>query len=397
MSSSNRPMATKDRLSFQTIHGISTRSTLKFSNTHTQLTEIFLQHAQQSQYFSGGAGLVKKGVTHNGKVYAVKIYGRSIGQESEVTRARLSEYYGASLLQAETAVNANRLLQREAFHLIRDKKIYFISPWIDGTAIADECLDMDTHFLNLPFEKRYKMAIQLIEQVYVLHKANYIHGDLKPSNVMYDKKGDVFLIDLDSVRNPNVLGSYPCSLDFLDYKTFFSARVRNVSSKQDLRSDVYALGIVLLMMLPELGKVVIPKSSRLCKQVSNSLASTIPAAHQSEAEQLRQSIKSMLNETPDLRPSLDNVLQLLKKISDSEIKPDHCSSSTSVVPAMLDLKTINVKETKQAHTNPIVSQALATPTSVPAMGNPRLFSTKAKTPAEEKAFYQVATEACRIS
>ena len=65
--------------------------------------------------------------------------------------------------------------------------------------LAMELVDgptIDQWSRNEPLEVVAERALQLVDVVHELHEAGYIHGDIKPSNVLVDDQGQLRLIDL---------------------------------------------------------------------------------------------------------------------------------------------------------------------------------------------------------
>lgn len=79
----------------------------------------------------------------------------------------------------------------------------------------------------------------------VLHKRNIVHRDIKPENIMITKEGRVVLIDLNAARK----------ISNADKDTVILGTVGYASPEQfgitqsDTRTDIYALGILLNVML----------------------------------------------------------------------------------------------------------------------------------------------------
>lgn len=98
-----------------------------------------------------------------------------------------------------------------------------------------------------PVEPSYakKITLQICEGLYALHRAGLVHRDIKPENVML--RGDqAVLIDFDASReicpdqdtDTHILGTVG-----------YAAPEQFGFSQTDPRSDIYALGVLLNMML----------------------------------------------------------------------------------------------------------------------------------------------------
>jgi serine/threonine protein kinase len=320
------------------IKDVETRSQITLTDDKNRTVKLHLQHNPYKEYPVGAVGLVKQAINpETGEKFAVKIFSRIQQFDKEEERNAIERNYKRDLVYAQSAVNANRLLERNAFYAEREieekekdttyQKLYLFTPWIDGRALDyDGQGRMDDEFLKLPFEKRYAMAVKLLEQVNQLHSKNHIHGDIKIQNVMWTLADDIYLVDLDTVRVPGTPGDYSYDPDYIDdanFKNYGNRRVtrKAITDSQDWRSDVYAAGITLVAMLPELGSFFTPNvyignryhpKSRVQKSVHEQIqASKIPAHYHERAEALRKELGTMLNEKPNERHETHQILAAL--------------------------------------------------------------------------------------
>ncbi|MBQ8026960.1 MAG: serine/threonine protein kinase [Clostridia bacterium] len=79
-----------------------------------------------------------------------------------------------------------------------------------------------------------------------LHSLNIIHRDIKPENVMVDSDGEVKLIDFDAAR---IYKAYQPQDTLFIGTAGFAAPEQYGISQSDPRSDIFALGIMMNVML----------------------------------------------------------------------------------------------------------------------------------------------------
>ena len=116
-----------------------------------------------------------------------------------------------------------------------------IEEYIDGISIGD-LLEGDL----FTEEGVRKIGRQVCEGLEVLHKNRIIHRDIKPENVMLTKDGVIKIIDYNASReydesdttDTRVLGT-----------TGFAAPEQYGIAQSDRRTDIYALGVMLNVML----------------------------------------------------------------------------------------------------------------------------------------------------
>lgn len=116
-----------------------------------------------------------------------------------------------------------------------------LEEFIDGITVADV---MQTGMY------RYRGAKQILLEVCnalrVLHNRGIIHRDIKPENVMVDKTGRVVLIDFNASRKE----SAPAGKDTVIMGTVGYASPEQLGiSQTDARTDIYAAGVLLNVML----------------------------------------------------------------------------------------------------------------------------------------------------
>jgi serine/threonine protein kinase/tetratricopeptide (TPR) repeat protein len=96
---------------------------------------------------------------------------------------------------------------------------------------------------RLPVDRAMSIARQLCEGLAAAHEAGVVHRDLKPSNVMVDRAGRVYLLDFGLARSIETaqltqVGAVVGTVDYF-------APEQAMGEPADLRSDIYALGLIL--------------------------------------------------------------------------------------------------------------------------------------------------------
>ena len=154
---------------------------------------------------------------------------------------------------------AVRLMQREALvgqsvshpHLIpilfasvQQPPRFVVMPWLEGATLQQR-IDAGKRF-DLP--QVLWIARQTTEALAALHQAGWMHGDVKPSNIMLSREGHATLLDLGFARRSNETGS---AVDRCVLGTFHYIAPEFLTStlRADIRSDIYSLGAVLFHIL----------------------------------------------------------------------------------------------------------------------------------------------------
>ena len=120
---------------------------------------------------------------------------------------------------------------------------YLVTEWVEG-----ESLEQLVRLGALPPDKVAELGAAIADALHSVHQQEAIHLDLKPANVIIKRGGGVVLVDFGFAHHAR----YP---DLLAEETRFSAgSAPYISPEQilgrrdDPRSDVFALGVVLYEM-----------------------------------------------------------------------------------------------------------------------------------------------------
>ncbi len=118
-----------------------------------------------------------------------------------------------------------------------DGQTFFTMEYVDGEDLAS----LLRRIGRLPQDKAIEMARQLCAGLAAAHAKGVLHRDLKPANIMLDGRGQVVITDFglagvaDDIRGAEVRSGTPA----------YMAPEQLSGKEVTLRSDIYALGLVL--------------------------------------------------------------------------------------------------------------------------------------------------------
>lgn len=125
---------------------------------------------------------------------------------------------------------------------------YFVMEFIHGQSLRER-LD---HEHKLELHTAIEYASQILNALSYAHGQNVIHRDLKPGNIMIDQRGRCFLIDFSigvSIKHSPGLTRATALGEQLGTTAYMSPEQIDDSSSVDVRTDLFAMGVVLIEML----------------------------------------------------------------------------------------------------------------------------------------------------
>lgn len=125
---------------------------------------------------------------------------------------------------------------------------------------------------------------QVCDALSVLHSKGIIHRDIKPENIMITKHGEIKLIDFNAskqykeeeVKDTKILGT-----------TGFAAPEQYGISQSDARTDIYAMGVLINVMLTGEHPSKVMCGGRMRKIVSKAV-SINPSDRYQSSEELKE-------------------------------------------------------------------------------------------------------------
>lgn len=208
-------------------------------NPNESQIEFSIEHKPDKHYPTGTfAQKVKKAIQGN-KTYAVKVY-----------KDCNDEHYLAQL--AMRAAHCYRQLGRTGYAFRHNHKQYLVTDWMPGTSFQKVTQES---VLSISIQKRVEMAIALLKELNILHQQGLIHNDIKPGNVIINIEScRLNFIDLDSVRYTNErLPEKQCPIHtnlFLPTRKMLYGINRHLKFNE--HSDIYAMGLTLIHLFPEI-------------------------------------------------------------------------------------------------------------------------------------------------
>ena len=193
----------------------------------------------------------------------------------------------------------------------------------------------------IPLPKVINIMDQILSAVALAHKHNVIHRDLKPQNILMDKKGNIKIVDfgIAIALNQSTMTQTNTAMGSVHYMSPEQAR-GSMATKQ---SDIYSLGIILYKLLtgtvPFTGENAVAVALKHFQEKTPSLRAKNPSIPQAlenvvfkaTAKDPRDRYKTVLDMKEDLDTCLDP-----KRKDEPVYKPQHdpAADETIVIPPL---------------------------------------------------------------
>lgn len=125
---------------------------------------------------------------------------------------------------------------------------YIVMPWMAGGSLEQRLADVLIADDPFPFDEAMLVLGALASALDVVHELGILHGDIKPSNILFDAEGQPYLSDFGMVKLAEA-SLVPGSSVLLGPPAYISPEQALGKEELDGRSDVYMLGILLFEML----------------------------------------------------------------------------------------------------------------------------------------------------
>jgi serine/threonine protein kinase len=211
---------------------------------------------------AGGMGQVFKAEHRRmHRIVAVKVLARSRMKDASSAARFEREVTVAAKLNHPNIVTAFDADYVNGFHL-------FVMEYVDGSDLWATVKKTGP----LPIEQAVECILQAARGLEAAHAAGILHRDVKPSNLILDKKGTVKVVDLGlAYLNVEAESDQQASLTedgtVLGTADFMSPEQALDSRTADARSDIYGLGCTLYYLLT--GQLIYPAETRMQKALAH--------------------------------------------------------------------------------------------------------------------------------
>src|SRR5579871_1521096 len=188
-----------------------------------------------------------------------------------------------------------------------DRQFFIVMGYYDGMTLAEK-LDRGV----MPLREALDLAIQIARGLGAAHARNIVHRDIKPSNVIITPDNVAKIVDFGLAR---VVASASATQSISLTGTLpYMAPEQILGEPVDQRSDVWALGVVLVQMLTGSHPFVRPNTAAMTFAILNQAPSALDAV----PEAVQPLIYRTLSKRPEHRQA--NASELLADLEEARAK-----------------------------------------------------------------------------
>jgi len=130
---------------------------------------------------------------------------------------------------------------------LQDFNSYVVMEYVPGPTLKDRLRELNARRERMPIAEIRRIFDALFDALRYAHHAGIVHRDLKPNNVILTDNGRVVLTDFGLAK---LVGSsvHTASMAMIGTPAYMAPEQAK-SGTVDLRSDIYALGVILFELL----------------------------------------------------------------------------------------------------------------------------------------------------
>jgi len=168
---------------------------------------------------------------------AVKICRTTKFSCQEATRVFLNEAATVVKLKHPAIVPVHHLDRLE------DGRPYVVMDYVDGPSL-DKLLASE----KLPSNRVIEIMVRVARALHYAHKQGFVHRDIKPANILLDKEGRPYVTDFGFAVHEDM--QRLLTGDVSGTPAFMAPeQVRGEADRLDGRTDIWAMGVILYVML----------------------------------------------------------------------------------------------------------------------------------------------------
>ncbi|XP_058737570.1 LEAF RUST 10 DISEASE-RESISTANCE LOCUS RECEPTOR-LIKE PROTEIN KINASE-like 1.4 [Vicia villosa] len=293
--------------------------------TYEELEEATNNFDASKELGDGGFGTVYKGDLKDGRVVAVK-------RHYESNFKRVTQFMNEVEILAK--LRHKNLVTLYGCSSKHSRELLLVYEYIPNGTVADHIHGKQSSSYLLPWSVRFNIALETAEALAYLHASDVVHRDVKSNNILLDEKFHVKVADFGLSRwLPNdvthVSTAPQGTPGYVDPEYYQCYQLND-------KSDVYSFGVVLAELISSLQAVDITRH-RSDVNLANMAVNKIQGQElhelvdpflgyekDSAVRRMTTAVGELafrcLQQQRDMRPSMDEVVEVLRAIKSDELE-----------------------------------------------------------------------------
>ena len=201
------------------------------------MKQISIYQVEDSPIGSGGMGRVLRGTDPQGRQVAIKEILPEFASDFEI-RTR-----------TEREVELLQQLNNDSIVKVYDQfplgdNFYIVMEFVDGLNVEQYV----QKYGAIPYERAIRFMVKILEAMQFVHEKNFVHRDMKPSNIMIRNDERICILDFGIAKDMGNQGGGTVIGTIIGSDGYMSPEQADGFSI-DHRADIYALGCVFYYML----------------------------------------------------------------------------------------------------------------------------------------------------
>ena len=202
------------------------------------MKQISIYQVEDTPIGSGGMGRVLRGTDPQGRQVAIKEILPEYASDFEI-RTR-----------TEREVELLQQLDNESIVKVYDQfplgnNFYIVMEFVDGRNVEQYV----QKFGAIPYERATRFMVKILEAMQFVHEKNFVHRDMKPSNIMIREDERICILDFGIAKDLGFKGGNTTVIGTILGSDGYMSPEQADGFDIDHRADIYALGCVFYYML----------------------------------------------------------------------------------------------------------------------------------------------------
>ncbi len=236
---------------------------------------------------------------------------------------------------------------------------YMVMEFVDGITLRERLVEQGNGGDKLEVADILRIGREITQALVYAHSLNMAHRDVKPANIMIDKRSQVYLTDFGIAKILTGAGQFTATGEMIGTPAYMAPE-QGLGGAGDERSDIYSLGVILFHMatndLPfeaetPLGTILkhvneeIPPIRQINPDIPGELERIIRKAMAKEPEDRYQTAQDLLNDLNEL------ALKTPGAISD----PTAITTTQNLKPIQSALASMQQEQKQEEEAQPVKS------------------------------------------